>query len=278
MVLRGVVVLVCLGLAAQTAVADDVATPAPKPVVPELVGPWYRGPYARNRFTHLAVTAGIGLYFGAGVVFNITPTAASCRWCTPPPFDRVVRNTLVWKDTGLADTLSSWDAYVLAPLVGITLLVIADNDASASRLIDDVLPVAETVGIVLVATQWAKYGFARERPYGYFADAAHPIAPTADTFSSFWSGHSVLGFAITSASATVCHFRGYATEPYVWATGIALSLSTEYLRMAADKHYLSDVVVGGLVGIGAGLLVPRLMRRGLRIVPLDHGAAVAGAF
>ncbi|CAN5694604.1 hypothetical protein BH11MYX3_BH11MYX3_20290 [soil metagenome] len=55
-------------------------------------------------------------------------------------------------------------------------------------------------------------------------------------------------------------------------------LSTEYLRLAADKHYLSDVVVGGLLGLGGGLLIPRLMRRDIAILPVAGGAAVVGQF
>jgi membrane-associated phospholipid phosphatase len=64
----------------------------------------------------------------------------------------------------------------------------------------------------------------------------------------------------------------------VWGTGIALSVTTEYLRMAADKHYLSDVIGGGLVGLGTGLLIPRLMRQDIKIAPVPGGAAVVGMF
>ena len=270
-------VAIALCLTLSTAAADPDPTPPPaKPAPVETKGPWYRGPYARNRIINLSVTGALGLYLLSGVVFNTSLIATSCRWCDPPDFDRAARHALLWQNTGLADTLSSYDAYVLAPTVGLSLLILSDGDASASRLIDDVLPVAETVAIVQVATQLGKYAFARQRPYAHYATA--PLDPTVDNNSSFWSGHSVLGFAITSAAGTVCHFRGYWTEPYVWGAGIALSLSTEYLRVAADKHYLSDVVGGGLVGLGVGLLVPRLMQRSIKIVPVQNGVGVAGHF
>ena len=88
----------------------------------------------------------------------------------------------------------------------------------------------------------------------------------------------MLGFSITASAGLICHWRHYWTEPYVWGAGIALSLSTEYLRMGADKHYLSDVLVGGLVGVASGLLIPRIMREDVEIVPLGNGLAVAGRF
>ena len=256
--------------------AETTPAPVPAPVKKELSGPWYRGRYGRNRIINLSVTGALGLYLLSGVVFNTSLVATSCRWCDPPDFDRAARHALLWQNTGLADSLSSYDAYVLAPVVGLSLLILSDGDASASRLIDDVLPVAETVAIVQVATQLGKYVIARQRPYAHYATTA--LDPNADNNSSFWSGHSVIGFAITSAAGTVCHFRGYWTEPYVWGAGIALSLSTEYLRVAADKHYLSDVIGGGLIGLGAGLLVPRLMQREIKIVPVQNGVGVTGHF
>ena len=173
---------------------------------------------------------------------------------------------------GRADRRGTAGAYVLAPIVGLARPIRRTANASATRLIDDVLPVAETVAIVQVATIFGKYFAARERPNAYFATG--PLDPKADNFSSFWSGHSVLGFAITSAAGTVCHERRYWTEPYVWTAGIALSLSVEYLRMAADQHYLSDVVTGGLIGLGAGLLVLRLMDRSAGIILMPNGVSV----
>lgn len=251
--------------------------PTKKTATPlEVKGPWYTGPYAKNRIENLAFTGAIGTYLLAASVFNITPSSTSCSWCSVPGIDAGARHQLLWNNTGLADTLSTYDAYVAAPLVGLSLLVLSDSDASPTRLIDDVLPVVETVAVVQVLTQFGKYAFARERPYAHYATGA--VTVDSNTYSSFWSGHSVFGFAITSAAGTVCHFRHYWTEPYVWAAGITLSLSTEYLRMAADKHYLTDVVSGGLIGLATGLLIPRLMQRAVKIVPVKDGLAVAGSF
>ena len=273
-----VVVVLCASLGRAS--ADPVTEPATPATIakPEPKGPWYRGRYAKNRIIHVSITGAVGLYLVASVAFNFDASPATCRWCNPPNFDRAVRNALVWGNTGQANTLSAFDAYFLGPAVGLGLLIASDSDASPTRLIDDLVPAAETVVIVQAATQLSKAAFARQRPYAHYADAAHPVDPNADNNASFWSGHSALGFAITSAAGTVCHLRGYWTEPYVWSAGIAISLSTEYLRIAADKHYLSDVLVGGFVGLGAGLLVPRLMQRSFKIVPVSNGLAFAGTF
>ena len=238
--------------------------------------PWYRGKYGRNRITHLTITATLGVAFLASeTVLNDKLTSENCGWCDVPGIDRAARNTLAWNDTARANLISNIDAYVVAPIVGLGLLIASDHDASPARLIDDLLPIAETVAISQIVTQVAKFTIRRQRPYAHYGTRT---GPAGEDNLSFWSGHSVLGFGITTSAGLVAHWRGYWTEPYIWGAGIAISLSTEYFRIAADRHYLSDVFVGGLVGIGSGLLIPRLMRRDIKIVPINNGAAVVGEF
>jgi membrane-associated phospholipid phosphatase len=239
--------------------------------------PWYKGKYGNNRILHLSLTAGMGvIWLTQEFLLKDQLSPSDCRWCNPPGFDKSAHDAIVWNDVKRAGVLSTIDAYILAPVVGVTLLYFSDKDASWARLIDDILPVAETVAVSQLFVVALKIGTARQRPYAYYGDPHY--ASTNEDNLSFPSGHASLGFAITASAGIICHWRHYWTEPYVWGTGIALSLSTEYLRMAADKHWMSDVLVGGFVGIGAGLLIPRLMRRDIVIAPVPGGAAVVGQF
>lgn len=239
--------------------------------------PWYAGTAGRTRLLHLGITTAFGVtYMASETVLKPTLAGSRCRWCEPPGFDRSVRDAVVWNDTGRAATLSTLDAYVLAPIVGFGFLVASDYDAGLGRLLDDTIPVAEAIAISQSFTQLLKFTARRQRPFVHFADPGR--TPSTDDNTSFTSGHSALGFSITAGAGIICHWRHYWTEPYVWGAGIALSVSTEYLRMGADKHYLSDVVAGGGIGLAAGLLVPRLMRNGVNIVPITNGAAVVGMF
>lgn len=260
---RGVVItLFVLGLTAHDAAGDTT--------------PWYRGKYGKNRVTHLTITLGVGAAWLTSQLIQDSFAATDCRWCEPPGFDRATRNALVWNNQDRAQLLSNLNAYVVSPIFGLGLLIASDHDASASRLIDDLLPIAETVVMVEVVIQVLKAAVGRQRPYAHFDTTE--AAPTTDDNASFPSGHSSLGFAITTSAGVIAHWRHYKTEPYIWGVGITLSLTTEYLRIAADRHYLSDVVLGGLLGAGAALLVPRLMRRELLIVPVSNGAALVGQF
>ena len=237
--------------------------------------PWYAGKAGQKRLLHIGIAAGGGAIFFTSELFKEQLTSEQCRWCEPTTIDRGMRRLVVWDDTRTADILSTVDAYVLAPIVGIGLLIASDYDAGLPRWLDDTIPVLETVALTQLVVQTLKLTVGRQRPFARFGS---DVLFEPDQNLSFPSGHSALGFAITVSAGTICHWRKYWTEPYVWGAGIALSISTEYLRMAADKHYLTDVLVGGGIGIAGGLLVPRLMRDDLPIVPIKNGVAVVGTF
>ena len=50
--------------------------------------------------------------------------------------------------------------------------------------------------------------------------------------------------------------RKYEWAPVAWVTLPALSLFTGYLRIAADKHYFTDVASGVAMGALFGYFVP----------------------
>lgn len=300
---RFLAALVAIAIASPTAHADDAppadpAAPAPAadpPVTgtdpstqpggfndpdkkgpePEPRGPWYKGPRGRKRVLHLSIAAAGGVVFLGSELLKPRLAADTCRWCKPPSFDASVRDALVWDNTRRADVLSTIDAYVVAPIAGITLLALSDYDAGFPRFLDDTIPVLETIALTQLVVQAVKFTVGRQRPFARFGT---DVAFEPDQNLSFPSGHSALGFSITVAAGMIAHWRNYWTEPYIWGTGIFLSVSTEYLRMAADKHYFTDVLVGGGIGIAGGLLIPRLMREDVPIVPIKNGVAWVGEF
>ncbi len=261
---RALALLIALAMTAPTVSAD------PKPREP-----WYSGERGHKRVLHLSIAVGGGLVFLGSEIFKKQIGPSECRWCDPPGFDRSARDAVVWDNTRRADILSTIDGYVLAPIVGLGLLVASDHGAGLPRFIDDTVTVLETVALSQLVIQALKFSVGRQRPFARFGT---DVVFEPDQNLSFPSGHSALGFAITASAGMVAHWRGYWTEPYIWGAGVALSLSTEYLRMAADKHYLSDVVVGGVIGFAGGLLIPRLMREDVPIVPMKNGLAFVGTF
>ena len=59
-----------------------------------------------------------------------------------------------------------------------------------------------------------------------------------------------------------------AYRPLVWAGTLSLAGFVGALRIAAGKHYPSDVVVGALAGTGISLAVIRLHKKSVRFGPV----------
>lgn len=85
----------------------------------------------------------------------------------------------------------------------------------------------------------------------------------AEAYGSFYSGHA-------SAAFTVAVFTGewfsemYPQSPFrgvVWAGALSAAALEGVLRIAAGKHYPTDVVVGALVGTGVSLAVIEIHKK-----------------
>jgi membrane-associated phospholipid phosphatase len=150
-------------------------------------------------------------------------------------------------------------------------------DRSAERFIDDALPILEATFALAAITQVVKFAVGRERPFAYHSPPERPFED--DDFLSFYSGHTGTTFAIATSAGTVARMRGYRLEPVIWAAGLTIATTTGYLRIAGDKHWFSDVVVGAAVGSAIGLTLPRLLHgRHLTVAPVRDGVVLSGAF
>jgi membrane-associated phospholipid phosphatase len=80
---------------------------------------------------------------------------------------------------------------------------------------------------------------------------------------SFFSGHSAAAF--TGAGLICAHhealplFEGRGMDEAACVTALGLASATAVLRIAADEHYATDVLVGSAVGLLAGYVLPKLL-------------------
>ncbi|MDB5217944.1 MAG: hypothetical protein JWO86_5871 [Myxococcaceae bacterium] len=193
-----------------------------------------------------------------------------CRWCYRAedgkdllnPYDGWVRRRLVWKDTDTAATVSSVLGFFVEPaaMMGLTALSEA-NERAIGRFPVDALLITEATVIAGDVNQLAKFAFARERPFVHFLPRAPDViraltdSPSDDNLS-FFSGHTTLAFAVATSAGMVNTLRGYRLAPLVWGAGMTMAVSVAYLRIAADKHYFSDVMTGAVVGSIIGVGIP----------------------
>lgn len=220
----------------------------------------------------IGVTAMGATWFLMSELLKSSLVPEKCRWCYRAddggdllnPYDGTVRRRLLWKDTRRADVISSVLVFLVEPTAQLGLLAGAAGDEGAlSNFPLDALIVAESTVVAGVMNQIVKFGFARERPFVHYLPRApnairELTASPSDDNLSFYSGHTTLAFVVATASGTVATMRGYRMAPVVWATGLTFATATGYLRIAADKHYFSDVVtaavIGSIVGVGVPLI------------------------
>lgn len=174
------------------------------------------------------------------------------------PLDRWGRHNLRWKDSLRARSLSNLLAHGIVP-GGAVGLAIAAGLKGGGGPFADVLVANEAMVYAGTLSQAAKLLFRRQRPFARFVpegstDPAH--LPDDDNLS-FFSSHTSTTTAFAFAVAQIIN-RRRVRSPLVFLLGICAGL-TGYLRIASDRHYVSDVLVGGLVGATVGTVAPRVL-------------------
>lgn len=138
----------------------------------------------------------------------------------------------------ISEFLTNYDYFflVLLPISGYSAGYLLNDDKLKKVATDSILSSALT-GSIIITT---KIFVGRERPnpendtYSF-----KPFAPLTEgsTYTSFPSGHSAVSWAA---------YTPYAMQYNPWIFSIPFSISLS--RLIEDRHWLSDVVVGSLIG------------------------------
>jgi membrane-associated phospholipid phosphatase len=227
----------------------------------------------------------------ATLILALNPPPAEPRWTGGILFDDAVRGAL--RADSAADrrrlrTIGDWPYYtagVLPLLIDPLLVSLAVNgDPKAAVNLELVsLEAFSYAGLLsFVSTRISVRArpdtteCLRQRPDG--AGCEH------DT-ESFWSGHTSI---VAASAGLVCANHQYMSlwhHPLADASACALAstgaLVTAVSRIAADRHYATDVIVGMGIGFGFGYGVPVLLhytrRRPGWTVSIQPDALGAGA-
>lgn len=125
-----------------------------------------------------------------------------------------------------------------------------------------------TLGVMAAETGLWLYGLnastkalsLRPRPFLYDEQAPLDEQRKDDARFSFYSMHTSLSAGAAFFTAKVLHdmHPGARWRKWVWAGAAIAPLGVGMMRIAAGKHFPTDVLVGYGVGAGMGLLVPHL--------------------
>ncbi|MEZ4293344.1 MAG: phosphatase PAP2 family protein [Polyangiaceae bacterium] len=170
-------------------------------------------------------------------------------------------------------------ASVLYPLV----FDLVDVTATTERTCDDyagfgrdAFVLGEVLSINLALNTVVKLAVGRPRPYVYDPEVPEEERLSADGGLSFYSGHSSTAFSMATAYSYLFMLR-HPKSPMVapvWALAEGAAAVTAGLRVVAGQHFWTDVITGGVVGVGIGALVPFLHRRLELPVPAVGGGKV----
>jgi membrane-associated phospholipid phosphatase len=152
------------------------------------------------------------------------------------------------------------DAMMFLSIAMPALLFINKNVRSNKDAGKVTLMYAEVLLLNAGITNLTKELVKRKRPYNYNPDAPLSKKQERDATSSFFSGHTSFSSASTFFMAKVYADTNPNSKwkPYVWTGAAIVPLTTGILRIAAGKHFPTDVLVGYLVGAATGILVPHL--------------------
>ncbi len=195
----------------------------------------------------------------------------TCRWCerdqagnvTVNGFDRAIRSALVGR--GLSpptwSRVSDVTVFGVVPLASLALDWTVGHQERLDRpFADDAGIMAESLLAAALVDQLVKFVAARQRPFAAFdapyAADYHQSVGAADDNLSFFSGHSAAALSLTVAASRLVELRTGRRIGY--AILVPLGVVASLMRIAADKHWATDVLVGMAVGALAGYVIPSL--------------------
>jgi membrane-associated phospholipid phosphatase len=218
----------------------------------------------------------------------------ACRWCATNAFDTAVRRafnpTLSPSSSGIrpAATASDVLGFVAVPLLvaGIDALGAKDSPEFVKTWGIDLVFILEATFSALAVNQTVKFAAGRARPYSVDApaDLLVQARDPNDHNLSFFSGHTTFTVGLAVSGGVVGLLRGYTFGWLSWAVALPLALTTATLRMAADKHWLTDILVGAAVGSAFSVALPLLFHGrddaavSVRVSPTPNGLSLAGTF
>jgi membrane-associated phospholipid phosphatase len=142
---------------------------------------------------------------------------------------------------------------------GMPVLMALINGNERKKFGQVIVLYTETMAITGAIFTMATGNVYRSRPYVYNTSLPEDFRRDKNSQRAFFAGHTAATAAATFFMAkTFADFNPDSkAKPYVWAFAAAVPAAVGYMRYKAGMHFLSDNVLGYLVGMGAGILVPQ---------------------
>jgi membrane-associated phospholipid phosphatase len=213
----------------------------------------------------------VTLTFGAGgFMLQQLDRADEARWVRPVLMDAWMRDELRLSSASSRRSAARWSDVLIwvltvPPIVIDPLFVAWIGDSNPDVAWQMTVLNAQSHAISNFVTHATKRLADRARPYVQTCNDLEDRDPNCGSdadYEAFFSGHS--STAATSAGLTCAHhlhvplYGGGFLDAAACASAIGLSTTVGVLRVAADKHWTTDVVTGQIAGYLAGFAIPTL--------------------
>ena len=201
------------------------------------------------------------------------PAIDEPRWQRPLPGDTITRNLLVASTRKGRESAGLWSDVLW---IGTQVQVWLDS-AAVPLFLDDLnvevaaqitLMNAEAMGPTGLISRLMHRTIGRERPgkIGCRRDKHYERTCGLPDAASFPSGHTSASFVAAGLSCAHHQYLGLyghpAADGAMCAAMLLASSGNGVLRLVADRHWLSDVIVGAAIGFGLGYGLPTLLHYG----------------
>ncbi len=224
-----------------------------------------------RRFTAPEYVLTGSLIAGTAAFIFFGNSDAEPNWKGPILFDKAVRNGLrattargrqTAQTVGEAPYLGGLLYPFVVDVVAVTLIGHQKPDVAAQMALID----AEAFAITGFLSFLSNATLRRERPYKRECgegrgDPGFPGCEKAGQGEGFFSGHTAIAF--TGAALTCSHHanlplygKSRVGGTIACIASLAGATAGGISRLYADKHYLTDVIVGAGVGLASGFIVP----------------------
>jgi len=215
------------------------------------------------------------LTFGAGALAMQSVPVVNRHW-GGNGFDNAFRDALrIENPSGRHAARSVSDGLFFGmmgfPLVVDTLLVAGPRDSTTAWQLlvvnGEAMTMAGFLSQVIERTGGRTRPFVQEcgKDAGYKTDCE---GEPDERYESFLSGHTLMAFngaGLTCANHLhIPLYGGGAPDVLACVAGIAIASTEGVLRISSDRHYMTDVLTGALIGFATGYSVPIFLHYGRR--------------
>jgi membrane-associated phospholipid phosphatase len=141
---------------------------------------------------------------------------------------------------------------------------------SLANTVNDLVVIYESALVAQALSGLATLSAGRARPFVYGTRAPEEVRTSPNGALSFVSGHTTLAFALSTSTFWTIQRRHGNSSAYTWVSLAGLTTVAAFVgvgRVAAGKHFPSDVVTGAAVGASVGTLVPFMHDTPVAVIP-----------